>query len=113
MFSGGQNLRALREQLGLTMRDVEGASAQIAERHGNDEFSIPPSRLSDTEPKNVFPSISRLSPLAVIYRRDVRELLSWYGIDLKNAAADIEITLPRRSHFSEALSSISNVRMPV
>jgi len=25
MFSGGQNLRALREQLGLTMRDVEGA----------------------------------------------------------------------------------------
>jgi len=33
MFSGGQNLRALREQLGLTMRDVEGASAQIAEKH--------------------------------------------------------------------------------
>jgi len=113
MFSGGQNLRALREQLGLTMRDVEGASAQIAERHGNDEFSIPPSRLSDVETKGVVPSIYRLYSLAVIYRRDVRELLSWYGIDLNNAASDLEIAVPRRSHFSEALASTSSVRMPV
>ncbi len=113
MFSGGQNLRALREQLGLTMRDVEGASAQIAEKHGNDEFSIPPSRLSDIETKGVVPSVYRLYSLAVIYRRDVRELLFWYGIDLNMAAADIEITAPRRSHFSEALSSLSSVRMPV
>ncbi len=113
MFSGGQNLRALREQLGLTMRDVEGASAQIAEKHGNDEFSIPPSRLSDVETKGVVPSIYRLYSLAVIYRRDVRELLTWYGIDLNMAAADIEIAVPRRSHFSEALSGISSVRMPV
>ena len=32
MFPGGQNLRGLREQLGLTMRDVETASTRIAER---------------------------------------------------------------------------------
>jgi transcriptional regulator with XRE-family HTH domain len=113
MFSGGQNLRALREELGLTMRDVEGASAQIADKHGNDEFSIPPSRLSDVETKGVVPSIYRLYSLAVIYRRDVRELLSWYGIDLNMAAGDIEIALPRRSHVSEALSGISAVRMPL
>jgi len=103
----------LREQLGLTMRDVEGASAQIASRHGNDEFSIPPSRLSDVETKGVVPSIYRLYSLAVIYRRDVRELLSWYGIDLNNAASDLETVVPRRSHFSEALTGLSSVRMPV
>lgn len=113
MFSGGQNLRALREQLGLTMRDVEGASAQIASKHGNDEFSIPPSRLSDVETKGVVPSIYRLYSLAVIYRRDVRELLTWYGIDLNMAAGDLEMVMPRRSHFSEALSGISSVKMPV
>ena len=113
MFSGGQNLRALREQLGLTMRDVESASAQIADKHGNDEFSIPPSRLSDVETKGVVPSIYRLYSLAVIYRRDVRELMGWYGIDLNMAALDIEIALPRRSHFSEALSGVSSVRIPV
>jgi transcriptional regulator with XRE-family HTH domain len=89
MFSGGQNLRALREQLGLTMRDVESASSRISNRHGNDEYAIPPSRLSDIETKGVIPSIYRLYSLAVIYRRDVRELLSWYGVDLNAMAADL------------------------
>jgi transcriptional regulator with XRE-family HTH domain len=112
MFSGGQNLRALREQLGLTMRDVESASARIADRHGNDEFSIPPSRLSDVETKGVIPSIYRLYSLAVIYRRDVRELMEWYGIDLNSVAADIDLAVPRRSHLSEALTGISAVRIP-
>jgi len=113
MFSGGQNLRALREQLGLTMRDVENASARVAEKHGNDEFSIPPSRLSDIETKGVIPSIYRLYSLGVIYRRDIRELLSWYGIDLNLLAADLDLVAPRRSHLSEALSSNPAVRMPV
>lgn len=43
----------LRERLGLTMRDVESASAKIAEKRDNDEFFIPPSRLSDMETKGV------------------------------------------------------------
>lgn len=113
MFSGGQNLRALREQLGLTMRDVESASARIAEKHGNDEFAIPPSRLSDVETKGVIPSIYRLYSLAVIYRRDMRELLSWYGVDLNVIAGDLELSIPPKSHFSEALSGVSSVQIPV
>lgn len=113
MLSGGQNLRALREQLGLTMRDVESASARIAERHGNDEYAIPPSRLSDVETKKVIPSIYRMYSLAVIYRRDVRELLSWYGVDLNRVAADLELAFPPKSHFSDALASISAVQVPV
>src|SRR5271155_1791458 len=60
MFPGGQNLRVLREQLGLTMRDVENASARIAQKRANDEFAIPQSRLSDVETKGVIPSIYRL-----------------------------------------------------
>ncbi|HEY1264297.1 MAG TPA: helix-turn-helix transcriptional regulator [Terriglobales bacterium] len=113
MFSGGQNLRALREQLGLTMRDVETSSARIAERHGNDEFSIPPSRLSDIETKGVIPSIYRLYSLGVIYRRDIREILTWYGIDLNKVSVDLDLSIPRRSHYSEALAGVPSVRMPV
>jgi len=113
MFSGGQNLRMLREQLGLTMRDVESASARIAERHGNDEFAIPPSRLSDVETKGVVPSIYRLYSLAVIYRRDLREFLSWYDVDLNLMAADLELAFPPNSHVSDALANISAVQVPV
>ena len=59
MSISGQNLRLLREQLGLTMRDVENASAKIAQKYGNDEFVIAPSRLSDLETKGIVPNIYR------------------------------------------------------
>jgi transcriptional regulator with XRE-family HTH domain len=113
MCLGGQKLRLLRDQLGLTMRDVENASAQIAERHSNDEFSIPPSRLSDIETKNVLPSIFRLYSFAVIYRQDIRELMAWYGVDLNGLALDLDVTMPPKSHVSEALANLSSVQMPL
>jgi len=113
MFLGGQNLRAQREQLGLTMRDVEHASTRLAEKHHNDEFAIPPSRLSDIETKGVVPSIFRFYTFSVIYRRDLRELLSWYGVELDGMAHDLEMVMPPKSHLSAALTGVSSVRMPV
>jgi len=113
MSSGGQHLRIQREQLGLTMRDVENASARIAEQHSNDEFAIPPSRLSDFETKGVVPSIFRLYSLSAIYRKDIRELLSWYGVELNGIARDLELVMPPNSHVSEALTNLSSVQMPV
>jgi transcriptional regulator with XRE-family HTH domain len=88
ILSAGLNLRGLRERLGLTMREVESASFRIAERHGNDEFAVGPSRLSDIETKGLVPSIYRLYSLSIVYRCDLREILAWYGVDLSLSAAD-------------------------
>ncbi len=112
MLEAGLNLRLLREQLGLTMRDVETASVRIAERHGNDEFAISPSRLSDIETKGMIPSIFRLYSIAVIYRRDLREVLASYGVELNTVMADVNLNLPPRSHRCGALQSVSAVQMP-
>ena len=73
---------------------MESASVRIAERHGNDEFAVSPSRLSDIETKGLVPSIFRLYSLAVIYRSDLREMLAWYGMDLSLSAADLDLNLP-------------------
>ena len=89
ILAAGLNLRGVRERLGLTMREVESASVRIAERHGNDEFAVSPSRLSDIETKGLVPSIFRLYSLAIIYHCDLREILAWYGIDLSLSAADL------------------------
>lgn len=112
-MTGGYNLRVLRERLGLTMRDIETASAEIARRRSNEEYSIPISRLSDFETKGVIPSIYRLYSLSVIYRKDFRELLAWYGVDLSQPIADLEIGTPPRSHLSTALANTETVQMPV
>ena len=112
MLTPGQQLRTIREQLGLTMREVEIASARIAAKHGNDDFSIPLSRLSDIETKGIVPSIYRLYSLAVTYRCDLRDILSWYGIDVNNAASDLNVIEPRKSHRVDVLQSATAVRVP-
>jgi hypothetical protein len=70
----------------LTLRDVEQASALIAQRLTNDEFAIPPSRLADIETKGVVPSVFRLYSFASIYRRDFAELLSFYGLEFSGTS---------------------------
>ena len=57
-LTGGQRLRVLRDALGYTMREVETGSLQVARLLANDEFAIPPSRLSDIETKGWFPVFS-------------------------------------------------------
>jgi len=111
-LNGGQRLRALRETLGYRMRDVELASNQIAQRFESDEFAIPPSRLSDIETKGIIPSIFRLYSFAAIYRREYRELLSFYGLELDGISADISFGHPQKSHVSEASSNVRQMRMP-
>lgn len=84
----GQKLRRARERLGLRYRDVEEASQRIAIRRGNDEFSIGLSRLADIENKGTLPSLYRLYSLCAIYRLDVRNVMTWYGVDLGQLPSD-------------------------
>lgn len=113
MLDAGHRLRALREQLGLTVRAVESASMKIADRHGNDAYIVPLSRLSDIETKGVVPSVYRFYSLAAIYRRNPRELLGWYGIDVNDFAADLPLADVPRSHTIEAIDVGDVTEVPV
>ena len=113
MLPAGKSLRTLREKLGLTMRDVDQSSARIAEKYRNEEFAVPPSRLSDIETKGILPNIFRLYSLSVIYRRDLRELMAWYGVDLNNTPSDLGLVSPPKSHVSDALAGLASVQVPV
>jgi transcriptional regulator with XRE-family HTH domain len=98
MLSAGIDLRKIRDRLGLTMRDVENASASIARRHGSEEYLIPPSRLSDIETKGVVPSVYRFYSLSAIYRRPIKTLFRLYGIDLDTISGEWASSQPARSH---------------
>ena len=113
MLTPGQLLRGVREKLRLTMRDVEIASTRIAAKHGNEEFMIALSRLSDIETKGVTPSIYRLYSLAIIYRRDMREILGWFGIDVNAVPADLEVSDPSVTHRLEAIATVGSVNIPM
>jgi len=113
VLSAGKKLRELREQIGLTLRDVEIASTHLAEARGIEEFIINPSRLSDIETKGVVPSIYRLYVLSVIYRADFAELLKLYGVDLGTTAADFAVCRPAKTHRLEIMSDRGSVSIPV
>ena len=59
------------------------------------------------------PNIYRLYSLSIIYRRDLREMLEWYGIDLNETAADLGLCEPPKSHISGTLDSVASVNVPV
>src|SRR5216683_1161558 len=91
MEEAGQKLKRVRERLNLRFRDVEEASTKIAARRGSDEFTVALSRLADIENKGTMPSIYRLYSLCAIYRLDLYEVLSWYGISMNTVPADADV----------------------
>jgi len=113
MLSAGMFLRQIRDSLGLTMRDVEDASAIIAQQRDSQEYLIPPSRLSDIETKGIVPSVFRFYCLAAIYHRPARELLRLYGIDLDETKADWDASRPAKSHLVTLDSEQNVFEMPV
>lgn len=80
MPAWGRKLRAIRLELDLTLRDVQKQSLRLATRYRNRRLVLSPGRLSMIETKNEVPSIFRLYALSIIYRRDMRELLTIYGL---------------------------------
>jgi len=113
VLAAGRALRKIRDSLNLTMRDVENASATVAQRHASQEYLIPPSRLSDIETKGIVPSVFRFYCLAAIYHKPVGELLQLYGIELDGTNADWDASRPASSHLVTLESGRDVCRMPV
>ena len=76
----GLQLRQVREHLGLTYRDVERCSYEIAAKRGRPEFILHISRLADIENRNVVPGLHKLYALAVVYHLNPLEIFRWYEV---------------------------------
>jgi hypothetical protein len=85
----------------------------LAEKYGNSEFAIPISRLSDIEAKGVIPSIYRLYALSIIYRKDLAELHTLFGVDVNQSAADMKVAEVPKTHKIENLFRMNVVNVPV
>jgi len=84
----GLRLRQTRERLGLTYREVERASYELAVRRGRSEFVLHISRLAEIENRGVVPGLHKLYTLAVIYHLDPHEIIRWYDIPIEQCFHD-------------------------
>lgn len=101
MHPPGLRLRRQRERLGLSYRDVERASFQIAMNRGRPDFILHISRLADIENNNVVPTLYKLFSLAAIYHLDPLELSAWFEAPFQQASHEGASFPPPRTHLAE------------
>jgi len=113
MEEAGQKLKRVRERLNLRFRDVEEASTKIAARRGSDEFTVALSRLADIENKGTMPSIYRLYSLCAIYRLELTDVLSWYGVSLSTLLGDASVVEHARTHLVGFRPEEGDIQVPI
>ena len=79
----GQQLRSIREDLRLTLKEVEKRSREIARFRQNPEYIFTAGRLSQVENSNSLPSLYKLATLSEVYSVPYAELLQLYGIAIE------------------------------
>jgi transcriptional regulator with XRE-family HTH domain len=84
----GLRLRQSRERLGLTYRDVERASFELAARRGRPELILHISRLADIENRGVIPGLHKLYTLAAVYHLNPLEIFRWYDVPIEDCFPD-------------------------
>ena len=92
----GKRLRAERERLGLSLRDVETLSRNIAEKMQSSDYNVAHTSLADIENGKWPPTLHRLYTLSVIYGRDYDRLADLCGVPASEALKEHrKLHLPR------------------
>ena len=105
----GKRLRAEREHLRLSLRQVQDLSRGIATQRKNSEYYIAHSSLADFESGKQIPNIYKLYSLSVIYGREYERLATIFDVPVGEAEKDHKaLVFPQTylvgtaSEFSEA-----------
>jgi len=94
--TAGERLKEFRVRLGLTTRDVEARSQQIAENRRNKEFYISHAWVTDIENGKFTPTIFKLYSLGAIYHVGYAAVLSCFGLPIGDVGRDrILIGVPK------------------
>ncbi len=109
----GYRLKRVREQLRLTLRDVENESQIIVDRRRSQEYKLGLSRLSEIENHSVVPSIYRIYTLCAIYRLDYVEVLGWYGVTLPDLPADAMAISLASTHLIDFRANDGDISVPL
>ncbi len=113
--SAGAKLKEMRVRLGLTTRDVEARSQQIADDRHNREFYLSHAWVTDIENGEFNPSIYKLYSLSAIYHVGYTEVLSCFGLPISELSRyRASIGVPR-THLlgGEADLEAEKVSLPV
>jgi transcriptional regulator with XRE-family HTH domain len=103
-LEAGKRLRAVRERLGLTTRDVERLSEQIAAEKSDQAFSLSHNWVSDVENGKFRPRLAKLYALCLIYKYDITEMLNLFGLNVLELAKERGIVALPQTHLVPSMT---------
>jgi transcriptional regulator with XRE-family HTH domain len=87
-LEAGQRLKAARERLGLSTRDVQRMSARIAAEKRNQEYYLSHAWVTDIEQGKFVPRLFKLYSLSAIYDKSFLEIASFFGLRIADLGRD-------------------------
>src|SRR5258708_3711377 len=113
--SAAKRLKALRESLGLTTREVEEKSKKVASDRGNEEYYISHAWVTDIENGEYTPSIYKFYTFSAVYHRRYDTIVALFGLsmsDLKRYQASLGIP---NTHLlaSDSDTDVEKISLPV
>src|SRR5260370_7985763 len=112
----GEQLRQIRDKLGISTREVESRSKQIAESERNPEFAISHPWLTQIENGDApLSSIHKLFSLASIYGMSVPKLLLVIGVDSQKLVIYHDQMPVPKTHLTryQPLEESSAIELPI
>jgi transcriptional regulator with XRE-family HTH domain len=86
--TAGQKLKELREGLGLSVREVERRSEQLALLKNNSEYYLSRGWLTDIENGTHIPSIFKIYSMATFYKRGWADLVAFFDMHISELRRD-------------------------
>jgi transcriptional regulator with XRE-family HTH domain len=103
----GKWLRAERERLRLSTREVERLSHEIAQSRQDRDYYISHAWLADIEAGKFKPNLFKLKSLSLIYKRNLDEILAFFGVNVREAGTEPGLVGLPRTHLLASLPPVS------
>ena len=113
--SAGEKLKELRVRLGLTTRDVEAKSQQIAEDRHNREYYLSHAWVTDIENGQFKPSIYKIYSLSAVYDIAYTKVLTYFGLPISELGRYRASLGVPKTHLLDSETDLENesVSLPV
>src|ERR1700693_1143592 len=102
----GMKLKQLREQCGLTLREVEARSRRLAKRKLNQDFFISRGWLNNIENGSHKLSFFKLYALGAIYRVHWSNMLGFFGCNLSDFDRDQAMFAPSKTQLATSAGKV-------
>ena len=114
-LTAGQRLKAARERVGLSTRDVQRKSEQIALEKHNQEYFLSHGWLTDMEQGKFRLGLFKLYSLSVIYHKSISEIASYFGLRIADLNRDRALIGVPKTHLLDRADETESqkVTLPV